>query len=239
MAHLHEIRDTDSHFEIDPITRSINNDGSESMLIQYDHKSEIFTFELPRYIEGHDMSLCNRVEVHYVNSDLDGKQQNRGVYEVEDFEISEDDEETMVFSWAISNHATQFVGPLTFAIRFACLTEEVVDYAWNTSPFAGGVVVSSGIYNSEVFVDEHIDILEKWSQLIGIGIETVTQTTASSEPNGINIITLNLTNGDRQSFIIRNGITPTRGVDYWTEDDKAEIIQSILDVIPVAEEASF
>lgn len=238
MAHLHEMRDSDSHFEVNPVTRSIKNTGDKSTLVQYDHKSEILTFELPRYIDGHDMSLCNRVEIHYINSDSSGRQQNRGVYEVDDFSVSEDDDETMVWTWPISNHATQFVGPLTFAFRFACLTEDVVDYAWSTSPFSG-ISVSPGIYNSETFVAEYVDILEKWSHQIGTSIETIKQTAISSEPNGINIITLILSNGKRQSFIVRNGITPIRGIDYWTEEDKAEIIKSILDVIPVAEEASF
>lgn len=238
MAHLHEMRDADSHFEIDPLTRSIKNSGSKSVLVQYDHKSEIFTFELPRYIDGHDMSLCNRVEIHYTNSDSTNRQWNRGVYEVDDFKISDDDEETMTWSWSISNHATQFVGPLTFAVRFACLTEDVVDYAWSTSPFLG-VTVSTGIYNSEAFVDEYIDILENWANRIGTSIETITQTSASSEPNGINIITITLSNGEPQSFIVRNGITPIRGVDYWTEEDKTEIINSILGVMPIAEEATF
>lgn len=238
MSHLHEMRDTDSHFIVDPVTRTIKNTSIKSTLIQYDHKSEILTFEIPRYVDDHDMSLCNRVEIHYVNSNSSTRQQNLGVYEVEDFHVSEDDENVVIWSWPIPNHATQFVGPLAFAFRFACLTEDVVDYAWSTAPF-NGIAVSAGIYNSEHFVEEYIDILQQWENKIGTSIEDVKQTTSSSDPNGVNIITLVLSNGKKQSFVVRNGITPIRGVDYWTEEDKAEIIAAILDIIPVAEEASF
>lgn len=35
------------------------------------------------------------------------------------------------------------------------------------------------------------------------------------------------------------GQTPEKGVDYWTEEDKAEIVQDVLDALPTAEVAKF
>lgn len=35
------------------------------------------------------------------------------------------------------------------------------------------------------------------------------------------------------------GYTPERGVDYWTDDDKTEIINSVLEALPAAEEVGF
>ena len=68
MAHLHDVRDADTHFTIDPITRTISNANSaKNKLVMGDHNSEIFSFELPKEVEGHDMSLCNKVEIHYIN----------------------------------------------------------------------------------------------------------------------------------------------------------------------------
>ena len=69
MRHIHSIYDTDQHFIIDPIDRSITSEAEKVTLMQNDHLSERFTFELPRYIEGHDMSLTDKVEVHYLNID--------------------------------------------------------------------------------------------------------------------------------------------------------------------------
>lgn len=35
------------------------------------------------------------------------------------------------------------------------------------------------------------------------------------------------------------GDAPEKGVDYWTESDKAEIVQEVMDALPAAEEVSF
>ena len=236
MAHVHEMRDSDLHFTIDPTTRAIKSQSAKNILIQYDHNSEIFTFEMPRYIEGHDMSLCDRIEIHYIN--VGSQQQNLGIYEVQDFSVSEDDENVMVWSWTVSANATQLVGSLVFAFRFACLTEDVIDYVWSTSAFSG-ISISGGIYNSESVIEEYIDILEQWARKIGVSVDDVNQDVESTESEGINVITLILTDGRRESFYVRNGKTPVRGVDYWTEDDKNEIINDILNVLPEAEGAKF
>lgn len=53
---VHDIVDSDPHFVIDPLTRKIIKHTEKSILILGDHNSERFTFELPRYIQGHDMT---------------------------------------------------------------------------------------------------------------------------------------------------------------------------------------
>lgn len=238
MAHLHQLRDTDTHFTVDPITRTIKNgNSSKNMLVQHDHNSEIFTFEMPRYIEEHDMTTCNHVEVHYTNVGSAG-QKNASIYTVKDLAASEDNPDVVVWSWLISGYATEHVGSLIFAFRFACVTDENVDYEWNTSPFSG-IKIVAGVRNSEEVVKEYADILEQWENKIGVGIDDVKQVTRSYDDNGVNVITMILTDGKRRSFMIQNGRTPVRGEDYWTSEDKQEIINAILDVIPVAEEASF
>ena len=76
----HAIIDSDARFTINPITRAILNETSrKTILIQGDHNSERYTFEMPMYVEGHDMTLCNRVEVHYLNIGAK-KDQNSGLY---------------------------------------------------------------------------------------------------------------------------------------------------------------
>lgn len=48
MAHKHSMYDPDTHFKIDPVTRAIVNISDKNVLMQRDHNSEIFTFELER-----------------------------------------------------------------------------------------------------------------------------------------------------------------------------------------------
>ena len=163
MEHLHSIYDTDKHFKIDPITRNITSESPKTTLMQYDHNSERFTFEIPRFIEGHDMSLSDSVRIHYINIGQTSTDRQPGVYEVDDVQISPDSDDVVIFSWLISRNCTQFNGTLNFAIRFNCVTNEELDYSWGTGIFAG-IKVSNGLDNSEVVMDSYVDILEQWKR---------------------------------------------------------------------------
>lgn len=73
MERKHNIIDSDMRFTVDAVSRRIKSESKKVTLMQNDHNSERFTFEIPRYIEGHDMMLCNKVEVHYLNSSVKEK----------------------------------------------------------------------------------------------------------------------------------------------------------------------
>ena len=163
MAHIHDVIDTDIHYKIDGITRNITNiNETKRTLVQYDHNSERLTFEVPRYIDGHDLTTCNRVQVHYINIDIAGKEKNLGIYDVDDIGVKSDDENVVAFTWLISNNATKYAGTISFIIRFACVDEDgTVSYVWNTLTFKS-IFVSDGICNSEVIVENYADILEQW-----------------------------------------------------------------------------
>lgn len=162
MGHKHSVYDSDTHFSINPITRMIRNDASrKTVLIQGDHNSERFTFELPRRIEGHDMSKCDAVEVHYLNIASDKKDQKSGVYTVEDLQVSPDDDQVVVCSWLISQNATQLVGSLNFLLRFRCVENDLTTYVWNTAVH-DGIRVSDGINGGETLEADYLDIIEQW-----------------------------------------------------------------------------
>lgn len=72
----------------------------------------------------------------------------------------------------------------------------------------------------------------------GIGIQSVEQTSTSTEDGGANIITVTKTDGTSSTFTVKNGskgstgktgaagedgYTPVRGTDYWTAEDIAAI----------------
>lgn len=163
MEHKHGVFDSDVHFTINPTTRQIRNESSrKTTLMQNDHNSERFTFELPRYIEQHDMSLCNQVEVHYLNSsNADKKDFRKGLYTVTDLDVSPDDPEKVVCSWLISNNATQLVGKLSFRLRFECVEDSVITYAWHTA-INTDISVLDGINSDESFEMDYVDIIEQW-----------------------------------------------------------------------------
>ena len=72
------IIDTDSRFVIDIVTGKIENHSDKESLRQYSHNSERFSFEMPRHVEGHDMTNCTKVTVNYLAADIPGE------YEVDD-----------------------------------------------------------------------------------------------------------------------------------------------------------
>lgn len=162
MGHIHSVTDSDTHFIIDPITRQLKNETCKKLtLMQGDHNSERFTFELPRTIEGHDMSTCNKVEVHYININAETKQRSEGVYEVEDFGVNANDESICVCSWLVSGEATKYSGFLNFVVRFVCENDGTVDYVWNTAIYSG-ITISDGVYNGNAVVTQYADILAQW-----------------------------------------------------------------------------
>ena len=169
MAHIHGVFDSDAHFSVDPITKQLKNESSQkTTVIQKDHNSERFTFEIPRMIEGHDMSLCNDVKVHYINIDASTKQENKGVYAVDDMQISPEDDQVVICSWLVSGNATQLKGTLAFSISYSCVTDDL-DYCLNTAAYKG-ISVAEGVYCGDYVAEEYADILVKWEEDLKNGV---------------------------------------------------------------------
>ena len=168
MAHLHEVLGDDPHFKIDPDTRVIiRTSENEPILIQNDHNSERFTFEIPKFVDGHDMELCDVIRVHFINISAENSLENAlGLYEVDDLHVSADDESTMVFSWLLSREATTLVGTLSFLVEFICKKDgNVIDYSWHTGIYTGGIV-SPGIDNTDSVIGQYYDVLNHWVAII-------------------------------------------------------------------------
>lgn len=170
MSHNHEIIDTDVHYKIDGLTRTIVNiDETKRMLVQNDHNSERFTFEIPREVDGHDFSECNLIQIHYENKGTRESNVSADIYTVNDLHIKSDDDKTVVLSWLISGTATKYVGTLDFTIRFCCVEEDgTITYAWNTTTFKG-ITILPGIFNSNAIAEKYPDILAE----LMIGIKNV------------------------------------------------------------------
>lgn len=138
MAHEHDVYDTGAHFEIDAITREITYTGDDKVIvIQGDHNSQILSFKMPRYIDGHDTKLCDTVHVRYQNGE------NLVKYKVKDLEVSAEDEEIVTFSWKLSRYATEYLGEIKFSVVFACSSVEDYDYVWGTLPNTDCTVLAS------------------------------------------------------------------------------------------------
>ena len=170
MTHVHPTYDVDKRIIVDGNTRIMNiTDSNRPVLIQYDNNSEVVTFEIDRYVEGHDLAISNKAEVHYNNIDVTGRRTNKGLYEATDLRINPDNKAKVLVSWYISNQATVYEGTLNFVLALSCLEDDVFNvYRWNSR--IGTFFVSAGINNTEYLENANADVLEMWKQeLFGIG----------------------------------------------------------------------
>lgn len=160
MPHEHRVEGDGVQFAINPTTRAIASRTSTKLkLVQGDHNSERITFEMPRYVDGHDMATAESVQIHYVNGDSEGR------YEVEDLHVSEADPRNVEFSWLVSRNATKNADSLEFMVKFRCYDDADVVYEWNTAEYAK-VTVVEGMDNNEEIVEEFPDVIEQWKNEI-------------------------------------------------------------------------
>lgn len=162
MTHDHNLIDSDSRFIIDPVSRGITTDSKKLKLMRGDHNFERYTFEIPRYIDGHDMSLCNDIRINYENiSGTNRTDISTGPYKVIDAEVSDD---KVIFSWLLSGNTTKYAGSLQFSVSFKCITNSIVDYSWSTDTFKN-IVISDIVSNSgDAVVETYTDILVQWEE---------------------------------------------------------------------------
>lgn len=215
----HPVYDKDPHFTIDMDTRALIPSMKKVSLIQGDHNSERFSFDLPAEIEGHSLINCDKVEVHFVNIDLTTKAQSKGFYTVDDMEVHPDDPTKVVCSWLIDGRATKYVGSLSFVIRVTCLDGSNLLYAWHTAIFSG-ITVSDGICNTEAVLEEYVDVLAEWAQGIEAGrqalekglqlmessrITNFEQTQIGASDGGVNEWAMTTADGRTMTLQVQNG----------------------------------
>ena len=85
----------------------------------------------------------------------------------------------------------------------------------------------------------------------GVGIESVVQTTTSTEDGGTNVVTVTKTDGSSSTFTVKNGSkgsdgvpgtdgapgvdghTPVKGTDYFTDAEKQEIAEAAAEMVSI------
>lgn len=173
MAHTHDVYDMENHFDINGSSRFIKETSETKLVVvQGDHKSEVLTFKMPRYIDGHDMTLCNKIRIHYINLDTKTNNKSADVYEVTDLTLCEECEDVLTFTWTIEAPATKYSGTLSFLVKFECTEGENVLYQWNTAKYVS-VNVLAGIDNSEEFVEKYSNVLEEWYNELTKGADSI------------------------------------------------------------------
>jgi hypothetical protein len=210
MAHTHSVVDNDTRFKVEAVSREIRADTDKvKSLQQYDHNSEVLTFEAPRYIEGHDLMSCNVVQIHYANiySDLATRTEevNKGVYTVKDLAVDTENEDLVVFSWKVEADSTQLMGALNFVISFVCVDENGdVTYRWNTA-LCKLLSVDESLNNSEEVAEKHPDVIADLEARIKVleqgGVDVDLSKYATTEYVDKAISNVDLTGYAKESYV--------------------------------------
>ena len=193
---------------------------------QYEQDATCLVFDMPRYIDGHDMLACNAKEVHYTTQNG-----GLGVYEIVDAALKKGSDKIITFSWYLSGIATENVGPISFVVRFAEIKNNDptnILFDWYTLSNNKDIEVIAGMNNGEPVIEPHVDILNQWRMaLLADTIVSLKQIKTSTESLGENIWEATFKDGRKEQLIVLNGYTPQAGVDYNTPEEKAELVDEI------------
>lgn len=165
--HTHRVYDTDARFIINPTTRTIKRVEGSVKFVQGDHNSEAVTLEIPRFVDGHDMSVSTSAAIHYDNEG------STDVYPVSDLRVDESNPEKVVFSWLVSGNATKNKGKIEFLVKFRCYDGDEIVYEWNTDRYVEEHAVSEGMDNTQEVVERSTDAYE------GLRLELMNQVNGS------------------------------------------------------------
>lgn len=157
-THSHAVIDDDRRFVVDLDTKKITPAASEVTIAQHSIDSERLTFEIPTIIvEGHDMTKCNRVEIHFRNVEAKTGQESIGIYQVKEKDLLVENE-TLVISWLVGKDATVYAGGLVFSIHYICIEGGKVVYDFPTITYTG-LSVGETTWYSEAISKKYPDII--------------------------------------------------------------------------------
>lgn len=207
--------------------------------VRGDHNIETVTFDCPRYWDNHDLSAM-RIQINYRRPDgrIDP-------YPVKNIRVDEADDSQIHFDWTISGNVTEIKGNITFTVCAKLSDEEGNrELEWHSRMSHGLIIDDSLDCSGEELAKQYPDVIEsillRLDNIIDGSFVTIKSVTESTVDGGSNIVTfsdgtiVSIKNGSKGDVGPRgykgdNGYTPQKGIDYWTEDEKAEIAELAAD----------
>lgn len=123
--------------------------------VQYDHNIETVTFDCPRYWDDHDMSTM-KVYINYTRADNEP-----GCYIADDVAVDKTDTSIMHFSWTISRHVTEAVGPLTILICIKMVDKDGNEVNHWKSERNSEMTISKGMECGDIIAEKYPDIISQ------------------------------------------------------------------------------
>ena len=121
--------------------------------VQYDHNIETVPFDCPRYWDDHDMSTM-KVYINYTRADNEP-----GCYIADDVAVDETDTSIMHFSWTISRHVTEAVGPLAILVCIKMVDADGNEVNHWNSERNTDMTISQGMECGDIIVNKYPDVI--------------------------------------------------------------------------------
>lgn len=113
-----------------------------------DHNVNRVNFKMPRYYNGFDMSTF-KVRINYEN--VIGE---TNYYTVNDLTIEDD---YMLFTWLVANHACVSEGTVTFSVRMFKKDNNTIIQEFNTTIASGRILPTIDAYNPGLEEDDNLN----------------------------------------------------------------------------------
>ena len=214
---------TGVRFNIDPVSKKISTPHKEFRLVRDDTNSVVLSFRMPRFISGVDMSECENVKIFYKNIDLDTDEYHEDALPITDLIVGEGkDDDYVFFTYTIKPGATTYAGVFLIAITFRFGD----DYIWSTEPYDGIPVVDRLDTSESIKKNVPPDLLEAWKEEILRNISTDIRSEVQSALSEAK------ESGEFKGEDGKDGYTPIKGIDYFTDEDKTEIVNRVIEDMP-------
>lgn len=173
-----------------------------------DVNSQIVTFELPRYHEGHDLFMCS-------NKKLKWKNKESGVEGSSQLIPKESEETRWLAAWEVPPELMTIAGKLEIAISLYDIVNNIIVFSWNTAECDAFSIGEGFNKVSDILTDGFLPAKE---EILNIDIENKT----IIAPEGYNFIVCNYGEiGVSKVFFEINQVV--RGIDLLDENTEIQI----------------
>lgn len=227
----------DYDFNVCAIDHRIVPTRNPVTVAENDHNSDVLKIRLPRQIGLLDVLAASHILISWQSEEASG------VVEIDTDYVTFEGEDRLILLWSPDNSITNYNGIITFDLTIRTVgSENVITQNWSAT---GGIILCLATIDAESKLyedmisqyDEVLTAMTKgpvirdnywWTYNWDRKIYENTGVAASGNPGPAGQAGEKGERGERGETgpAGADGKTPVRGVDYWTDSDKAEILSA-------------
>lgn len=227
----------DYDFNVCAIDHRIVPTRNQVTVAENDHNSDVLKIRLPRQIGLLDVLAASHILISWQSEEASG------VVEIDTDYVTFEGDSHLILLWSPDNNITSYNGIITFDLTIRMVgSENVITQNWSAT---GGILLCLATIDAESKLYE--DMISKYDEVLTAMTKgpiirdnywytynwdkkmyQSTGVAASGNPGPSGPAGEKGERGEPGEIgpAGQDGKTPIKGVDYWTEDDKAEILSA-------------